>query len=75
MNQINLKTPHSIIKLLKIIVRAFYSDLHIITIDILLKLGYVSEFSLSKELKIETEKIRMITNSLQKENFLRNKNV
>jgi transcription initiation factor IIE alpha subunit len=71
MYKFDFKIPLSVIKLLKIVLRVFYSDLHIITIDILLKLGYVSEFYLTKELKIETEKIRMVTNSLQKENFIK----
>jgi hypothetical protein len=71
MYQSNFKIPQSIYKLFKIILRAFYSDLHIVTIDILLKLGYVSEFVLLKECNIEIEKIRMVTNSLLKENFIK----
>jgi transcription initiation factor IIE alpha subunit len=67
----NIKVPDSISKLLKITMRAFYSDLHIILIDVLLRMRYASEYTIAKELNIKIEKIRIITNNLLKEKYLK----
>lgn len=63
--------PKSVFKLFKIIIRAFYSDWHIVTIDILLKLEYISEYFLAKELLFSIEKIRLIVNNLHNDGFLK----
>ncbi|ABW98068.1 tfIIE (nucleomorph) [Hemiselmis andersenii] len=65
------KIPESISFLIKTTIRAFYSDSHIVAIDIILKSGYASEFTLAKEMRIGLEKIRMITNSLHIEKFIK----
>mmetsp|Transcript_24080 Transcript_24080/g.48632 ORF Transcript_24080/g.48632 Transcript_24080/m.48632 type:complete len:235 (+) Transcript_24080:773-1477(+) len=65
------RVPDVISGLLKIITRAFYSDLHIKVIDIILKIDYVSEYTISKELEVSVDKIRLVANSLYSENFIR----
>jgi len=52
--------PESFLFLLKTTIKAFYSDSHIIAIEIILKSGYASEFTLAKEMRISLDKIKMI---------------
>jgi len=63
--------PKEILYLLKILLRYFYLDYHIVLVDFLLKGKYASEYSISKALNLKMEKIRSITNNLYKENFIR----
>nr|UXY87138.1 TATA binding protein of transcription factor IIE [Cryptomonas sp.] len=65
------KIPDAIVNLIKIVVRAFYCDIHIVTLDILLKMGYISEYAIAKELNLNVEKVKLITNSLCSENFIK----
>lgn len=68
----NYKTiSDSVLLLLKITVRAFYSDSHIIAVNIILNSGYASEYKISKEMGFSLEKVRIITNSLFVEKFIR----
>ena len=62
--------PVEVTCLLKILTRYFYLDQHIILIDFLINVRYASEYSISKELNMKNEKIRMITNFLHKENII-----
>lgn len=61
----------SVLLLLKITVRTFYSDSHIIAVNIILSSGYASEYKISKDMGISLEKVRIITNSLFVEKFIR----
>ncbi|AFP65483.1 TATA binding protein of transcription factor IIE (nucleomorph) [Chroomonas mesostigmatica CCMP1168] len=70
METLDFKIPNSILKILKLTISSFYSDIHIVIIDFLLKLGYASEYSISKELGIPIEKIRMTLNNLNNDNFV-----
>jgi transcription initiation factor IIE alpha subunit len=63
--------PKEILYLLKILLRYFYLDCHIVIVDFLLKGKYASEYSISKALNLKMEKIKSITNNLYKENFIR----
>jgi transcription initiation factor IIE alpha subunit len=63
--------PKEILYLLKILLRYFYLDTHIVLVDFLLKVKYASEYSISKALNLKMEKIKSITNNLYKENFIR----
>mmetsp|Transcript_39892 Transcript_39892/g.93779 ORF Transcript_39892/g.93779 Transcript_39892/m.93779 type:complete len:225 (-) Transcript_39892:121-795(-) len=63
--------PKEILHLLKILLRYFYLDYHIVLVDFLLKVKYASEYSISKALNLKMEKIKSITNNLYKENFIR----
>lgn len=63
--------PVSVSNLLKMITRAFYSDLHIEVVDVILRMGYTSEYTISKELEMKVEKVRLVTNSLYNENFIK----
>ena len=62
--------PVEVTCLLKILTRYFYLDQHIILIDFLINVRYASEYSISKELNMKNERIRMITNFLHKENII-----
>jgi transcription initiation factor IIE alpha subunit len=66
-----LKIPDIIINLIKLVIYTFYCDLHIITFELLLKIGYASEYGIAKEINVNIEKIRLITNSLYSENFIK----
>ncbi len=66
-----IRIPASISNLLKTITRTFYSDLHIQVIDLILRLGYTSEYIISKELEIKIEKVKLVANSLYNENFIK----
>lgn len=70
-NENRERVPDAISSLLKILTRAFYSDLHVKVIDIILKIDYVSEYTISKELEVSVDKIRLVANSLYSENFIR----
>lgn len=68
----SLKTiSDSILLLLKITIRAFYTDSHIIVVNIILNSGYASEYKISEEMGISLEKVRIIMNSLFVEKFIR----
>ena len=56
--------------LLKIIIRVFFSDLHIIVIDMILRDSYTTEYSISKELKIGIDRIKIVTNNLINEKLI-----
>lgn len=64
-----ISTP--ILGLLKTTIRAFYLDSHIVVINILSKAGYASEYTLSKEMGMQLEKVKMIANNLYAERFIR----
>jgi transcription initiation factor IIE alpha subunit len=66
-----LKIPDVIINLIKIIIYSFYSDLHIVIFELLTRIGYASEYKLAKEINVNIEKIKLITNSLYSESFIR----
>jgi transcription initiation factor IIE alpha subunit len=66
-----LKIPDIIINLIKLVMYTFYCDIHIITFELLLKIGYASEYGIAKEINVNIEKIRLITNSLYSENFIK----
>jgi len=63
--------PIAVSTLLQTTVRAFYSDSHIVAINILLKSGYASEYILVKDMGLSLEKIKMIMNSLYTEGYVR----
>ena len=63
----NSKLPEDI---LRAIVRIFFSDMHIIIVDLILKDNYVTEYSISKELKIGIDRTRLITNNLINEKLV-----
>ena len=56
--------------LLRTIIRAFFSDLHIVIMDIILRENYVTEYSISKELKLGVDRIKIVTNNLINEKFV-----
>lgn len=70
MEKSKIQIPNSIQRILKLTISTFYSDIHIAIIEFLLKLGYASEYSISKELRIPIEKIRMTVNNLNNDNFI-----
>jgi len=53
-----------------VFVRIFFSDMHIIIVDLILKDNYVTEYSISKELKIGIDRTRLITNNLINEKLI-----
>ncbi len=55
---------------LRKIIRAFFSDLHIVIIELILKESYITEYSLSTELGISIDRIRLVTNNLIKEKLI-----
>lgn len=63
----DIDTPEN---LLKIIVRIFFSDLHIIIIDIILRDNYITEYSISRELRLGVDRIKIITNNLINEKLI-----
>ena len=65
------KIPHILVDLIRIIIYSFYCDLHAIIFELLLKIGYASEYGIAKELNVNLEKIRLVTNSLYSENFIK----
>ena len=65
------KIPPIILNLIETVIFTFYSDLHIIVFELLLKIGYASEYGIAKEINLNIEKIRLITNSLYSENFIK----
>jgi len=66
----NLKTPNSPEDTLRIIVRAFFSDLHIIIVDLILRDNYITEYSISTELKLSIDRTRLVTNNLINEKLI-----
>lgn len=55
---------------LRKIIRAFFSDLHIIVIELILKENYITEYSISTELGLGINRIRLVTNNLIKEKLI-----
>ena len=55
---------------LRKIIRAFFSDLHIVIIELILKENYITEYSLSTELGLSIDRIRLVTNNLIKEKLI-----
>nr|UXY87625.1 TATA binding protein of transcription factor IIE [Cryptomonas curvata] len=66
-----LKIPQILVDLIKVIIYNFYCDLHIIVFELLLKIGYASEYGIAKEINVNIEKIRLVTNSLYSESFIK----
>ena len=52
------KIPPIILNLIETVIFTFYSDLHIIVFELLLKIGYASEYGIAKEINLNIEKIR-----------------
>lgn len=67
MSSVGLSKPEDT---LRKIIRAFFSDLHIVIIEIILKENYITEYSLSMELGLSIERIRLVTNNLIKEKLI-----
>lgn len=55
---------------LRKIIRAFFSDLHVIIIEFILKENYITEYSISTELNLSINRIRLVTNNLIKEKLV-----
>jgi len=55
---------------LRIIVRTFFSDVHIIIIELILKENYTTDYSISTELKMGIDRIRLATNNLINEKLI-----
>jgi transcription initiation factor IIE alpha subunit len=66
-----VKIPLILVDLIKTIIYTFYCDLHIIIFELLLKIGYASEYGIAKEINVNIEKIRLVTNSLYSEKFIK----
>jgi transcription initiation factor IIE alpha subunit len=62
-----LNSPEDV---LRMITRTFFSDLHIIIIELILRENYVTEYSISTELKLGLNRIRLITNNLINEKLI-----
>mmetsp|Transcript_3586 Transcript_3586/g.7416 ORF Transcript_3586/g.7416 Transcript_3586/m.7416 type:complete len:216 (+) Transcript_3586:2159-2806(+) len=71
MNSQKNPIPASVSSLIKTVIRTFYSDLHIQVIEVIIRVGYTSEYTISKELEIKIEKVKLVTNSLYNENFVK----
>jgi|Transcript_26991 transcription initiation factor IIE alpha subunit len=66
----NLKSSNLPEDTLRIIVRAFFSDLHIIIVDLILRDNYITEYSISTELKLSIDRTRLVTNNLINEKLI-----
>ena len=55
---------------LRKVIRAFFSDLHIIIIEIILRNKYITEYSIEREINLGIEKTRLVANNLIKEKLI-----
>lgn len=55
---------------LRTIIRAFFSDLHVIIIELILRDNYITEYSISTELKLGIDRTRLVTNNLINEKLI-----
>jgi len=65
-----LYSPFSPEDILRVIVRAFFSDLHIIIVELILRDNYITEYAISTELKLSLDRTRLVTNNLINEKLV-----
>lgn len=56
--------------ILRKIIRTFFSDLHVVIVEFILKQNYITEYSISKELNLGIDRTRLVTNNLIHEKLI-----